>query len=197
MDHRDSLVRSLSDMGFEKDQVENVISGMHNSGVSKIDVDKVLGVLLGGDSPASRSGGRTQRSRSFDQGSPGRGSTQNNRATVASSKPSTKENQRNEENSLSIEISPGLFAQLLKGRQTWNAMHNGTSVSAACIICNATLQCCPEADYILCPDCNVVSPLTTDCDSRRRDSSTRNLHQDVANSMGVHVGAVGLGYKKE
>jgi len=193
----DSLVRSLSDMGFEKDQVENVVSDMYNSGVLKIDVDKVLVVLLGDGSPGSRSGGRTQCHRSFDQGSPGRGLARNNRGAVASSEPLAKENQRNEENPLSIEITPGMFAQLLKGRQTWNAMHNGTSVSAACIICNRILQCCPEADYVLCPDCNVVSPLTTNSGSRRRDSSDRNLHRDVANSMGVHVGFVGLGYKKE
>ena len=82
-------------------------------------------------------------------------------------------------------------------------MQNGTSVLAKCIICNVTLQCCPEADYVLCPDCNVVSPLTADCDNRRRDSSARNVHPGVATkscrrlSMCGHVGAVGLGYKKE
>jgi len=203
VDHKDSIVRSLSDMGFEKDQVENVISDMHNLGVSKIDVDKVLAAVLGGDSSGSRSGGRTQRSRGFDQGSPDRGSARNNRGNVASSKPSAKENQRNEENSHYIEISPGQFAQLLKGCQTWNAVHNGTAVSAACIPCNATLQCCPEADYVVCPDCNVVSPLTNDGGSGRKSSSARNLHQDVASkssrrlSMGGHVGTVGLGYKEE
>ena len=195
MDRRDSLVCSLLDMGFEKDQVENVISDMRNSGVAKIDVDNVLGVFWGGDMPGSRSGGRTQRSRCFGQDNPGRGLAQNNSGTVATSKP------QNEEKSLSIEITPGQFAQLLKGRQTWNAMQNGTSVSAKCIICNATLQCCPEADYVLCPDCNVVSPLTADCGSMRRDSSGRNVHQANKScrrlSMGGHVGAVGLGYKKE
>ena len=102
----------------------------------------------------------------------------------------------------SIEITPGQFAKLLKGRQTWNAMHNGTAVSASCIICTSTLQCCPEADYVLCPDCNVVSPLSSnDDDNHSRGSSS---HRDANRQESIrklstesdHVGAVGLGYKR-
>lgn len=50
---------------------------------------------------------------------------------IASSKTQTGETQqKNTDNALSIEITPGDFCPLLKGRQTWTAMKNGTSISA-------------------------------------------------------------------
>lgn len=97
-----------------------------------------------------------------------------------------KEVEKEEEDTCaSIEIAPGQFFKLLKGRDTWKAMKNGTAVSAACIICTVILQCCPKANCLLCPDCNVVSPLhTNEIDSERSGNASM-------------VGVVGLGYKKE
>lgn len=81
-----------------------------------------------------------------------------------------------------IEIAPGQEGLLLRGRQTWAAMHNGTAILVTCLVCNETLQCCPEADYFLCPDCDVVG----DCGGGRLLRSSRSS-----------IGAIGLGYKKK
>jgi len=197
---RDSLLCSLSDMGFDKGHVENVIDVMRNSGVKKIDLDSVLGTLLDNDannSCSARSEETNQRSRSWAHSTHQLVQPRMNRDTISTYNPSRRElttqddaNYENEDlsntsysNSLSIEITPGQYAQLLKGRQTWNAMHNGTAVSGPCSICNAVLQCCPEAEYVLCPDCDVVSPLRSGSSSRRRNMDT--------------VGPVGLGYKRK
>ena len=196
------LVDSIYEMGFEKDQIKNVIDDMHHSGVTKIDADNVLGKLLTGgggghDScssiPAPKSS-VSESSSTFSQSCSALGG--NNKDLSATTHAS------NDTTIGSIEITPGQFAKLLKGRQTWNAMHNGTAVSASCIICTSTLQCCPEADYVLCPDCNVVSPLSSnDDDNHSRGSSS---HRDANRQESIrklsmesdHVGAVGLGYKR-
>ena len=191
---------------------------MHNSGLTKIDIDSVLGVLLGGagvgpsttrrgDDRRSRSVGRIRglnNSREQQQTSNHRSATKgrinNQRTTLADDKEQVE--QFADEVLGSIEIIPGKFAKLLKGQQTWNAMHNGTAVSVGCIVCDVTLQCCPEADYVLCPDCNVVSPMPSKGTERRGPSARCLMKNETKTSnrrlsMGSHFGAVGLGYRKE
>jgi len=171
-----------------------------------------LGVLLSSDSP-----GPTRSARNLDKNGeveervgPGESSHSNR---VQSSQPE-QQNRSESEKPLSIEITRGQFARLLKGRQTWSAMHNGTALSAQCIICNGTLQCCPEADYVLCPECNVVSPLKAPVmddggmrnGEKRRSNSLRNAGKEdytrapaseERNSKDFFVGTVGLGYITE
>ena len=191
------LLDSISEMGFEKKQVEIVVKDMQRSG-SKLDVDTILGALLNGadssmeesprKSPKSSPTARSQSARWEDeQDERYARKMKENMSTSTSSlmkRGGQLDNSVKSDNSTTIEITPGQFAQLLKGRQTWNAMHNGTAVVAVCIICDTKLQCCPEADYVLCPDCNVVSPLSNG--GMRKGPSSRSRS----------MGAVGLGYKK-
>lgn len=180
------LIDSISEMGFGKDQIKKVINDLNDAGARKIDADGVLAKLLNGGGSSGSSPNRSAsegNSSKFSQSCSAIGNSSKNRHTVSTSKP-TDRHKETDTSIGSIEITPGQFAKLLKGRLTWNAMHNGTAVAASCIICTSTLQCCPEADYVLCPDCNVVSPINDDDDKRSRNRGSNN------------VGSVGLGYKK-
>jgi hypothetical protein len=69
---------------------------------------------------------------------------------------------------IEIEIAPGVFAPLRGGQETGDAIREGTCVKVNCFCCAAELLCIPDAQYVLCPDCDVVSPvdLPGKCDVR-------------------------------
>ena len=194
-----AIIDSISEMGFEKGQVKSTINDMQRSR-AKIDVDSVLTTLLSGGGDGSSP---TSQSSRYSHST---GEINNiTRQQKSSSRPKAYEDHDTESDETttigSIEITPGQFAKLLKGKQTWNALHNGTAISTPCIICTAILQCCPEADYVLCPDCNVVSSLQKDDIGNThppslRGSTTRSSDTNSRRSMGKCVGSVGLGYKK-
>ena len=198
------LVDSIYEMGFEKDQIKNVIDDMHQSGITKIDADNVLGKLLTGgnhDSCSSIPAPAGTLAKSKSSVSESSSTFSQSCSALGGGNSATTADASNNNTIGSIEITPGQFAKLLKGRETWNAMHNGTAVSASCIICTSTLQCCPEADYVLCPDCNVVSPLSSNDDANHSSSSraSSSHHRDANRQESInndHVGAVGLGYKR-
>jgi hypothetical protein len=77
----------------------------------------------------------------------------------------------------SIEISPGVQVRLRGADETWRAIEYDYYMPAECICCESTIFCIQDADYILCPDCRVVS--------RLEGSSSRGM------------GGVGLGFKYE
>jgi hypothetical protein len=76
-----------------------------------------------------------------------------------------------------LEISPGVHARLRGADETWNAIENDYYMPAECICCESTIFCIQDADYVLCPDCRVVS--------RMEGLSSRGM------------GGVGLGFKYE
>jgi hypothetical protein len=76
-----------------------------------------------------------------------------------------------------IEISPGVHVRLRGADETWKAIENDFYMPAECICCESTIFCIQNADYILCPDCRVVS--------RMEDLSSHGM------------GGVGLGFKYE
>jgi hypothetical protein len=82
-----------------------------------------------------------------------------------------------------IEISPGVHVPLRGADETWKAIANDFYMPAECICCESMLFCIQDADYVLCPDCRVVS--------RMEDPSSRGVG-DVG-----EVGGVGLGFKYE
>jgi hypothetical protein len=77
----------------------------------------------------------------------------------------------------SIEISPGVQVRLRGADETWKAIEHDYYMPSECICCESTIFCIQDADYVLCPDCRVVS--------RLEDSSSRGM------------GGVGLGFKYE
>jgi hypothetical protein len=76
-----------------------------------------------------------------------------------------------------IEISPGVEVRLRGADETWKAIENDYYMPAECICCESTIFCIQDADYVLCPDCRVVS--------RMEGLSSRGM------------GGVGLGFKYE
>jgi hypothetical protein len=82
-----------------------------------------------------------------------------------------------------IEISPGVHVRLRGADETWKAIANDFYMPAECICCESMIFCIQNADYVLCPDCRVVS--------RMEDPSSRGVG-DVSG-----VGGVGLGFKYE
>jgi hypothetical protein len=78
---------------------------------------------------------------------------------------------------LTIEISPGVHVRLRGASETWKAIENDYYMPAECICCESTIFCIQNADFVLCPDCRVVSRM--DGVSSRR------------------MGGVGLGFKYE
>jgi hypothetical protein len=76
-----------------------------------------------------------------------------------------------------IEISPGVQVRLRGADETWKAIENDYYMPAECICCESTIFCIQDADYVLCPDCRVVS--------RMEGLSSRGM------------GGVGLGFKYE
>ena len=81
----------------------------------------------------------------------------------------------------SMEISPGVQVRPMHGAdETWRAIENDYFMPAECMsicCCESTIFCIQDADYILCPDCRVVSRL------------------EGSSSQGM--GGVGLGFKYE
>ena len=79
-----------------------------------------------------------------------------------------------------IEISPGVHVRLRGADETWKAIANDFYMPAECICCESMIFCIQNADYILCPDCRVVSRM------------------ENPSPCGVgDVGGVGLGFKYE
>jgi hypothetical protein len=76
-----------------------------------------------------------------------------------------------------IEISPGVHVRLRGADETWKAVENDFYMPAECICCESTIFCIQNADYVLCPDCRVVSRM------------------EGLSSHGM--GGVGLGFKYE
>jgi hypothetical protein len=76
-----------------------------------------------------------------------------------------------------IEISPGVHVRLRGADETWKAIEQDYYMPAECLCCQATIFCIQNADFVLCPDCRVVS--------RMEGSSSQGM------------GGVGLGFKYE
>lgn len=57
-----------------------------------------------------------------------------------------------------IEIAPGEYMPLRGSVETMDAVNNGSATQVACLACGIELQCVPDADLVICPDCRVLSP---------------------------------------
>ena len=65
---------------------------------------------------------------------------------------------------LQIEVSPGFYSPLRGSNETWDAISRGHITRVDCFSCATPLVCIADAEYVLCPDCRVVSPTcVADC----------------------------------
>jgi hypothetical protein len=81
---------------------------------------------------------------------------------------------------IEVEIMPGVFAPLRGSEETWRAVKAGNIEIVVCICCCNRIQCIADAEYILCPECRVVSPVGNRC----RGSPASGQHK----SRGVGLG---------
>ena len=91
-----------------------------------------------------------------------------------------------------IEIAPGLRVRLRGAEETMNAIASDRLATEFCTCCQELLHCVRDADYVLCPNCKVVSPLTENAYSGQQ----QYRHEG---GVGQHhgVGSVGLGMKHD
>jgi hypothetical protein len=78
-----------------------------------------------------------------------------------------------------VEISPGVHERLRGADETLNAVKLDFYMPTECFCCSLTIFCIQDAEYILCPDCRVVSPVPGDVGD------------------GLNSGGVGLGFTME
>jgi hypothetical protein len=83
-----------------------------------------------------------------------------------------------------LEIAPSVFAPVRGSDETWNAIERGFSSNVECFVCPASLIFIADADYVLCPDCRVVS--RTGAEESKMPASSCVFYQE-------HRGGVGLG----
>jgi len=58
-----------------------------------------------------------------------------------------------------IEVAPGQFLNLRGAQETWQAVNDDFFLPCSCVICDQTIFCIADADYVLCPVCRVVNPV--------------------------------------
>jgi hypothetical protein len=61
---------------------------------------------------------------------------------------------------LQVEIAPGVFASVRGANETWAAVEEGNVEHSECICCSMRLVCIADAEYVLCPECRVVIPMS-------------------------------------
>jgi hypothetical protein len=58
-----------------------------------------------------------------------------------------------------IEVVPGQYMQLRGAQETWKVIQYDEYIPCECVSCDLTLFCIQDATYVLCPTCQVISPL--------------------------------------
>jgi len=76
-----------------------------------------------------------------------------------------------------IEVSPGEYLRFRGADETWRAIEQDFYMPCECCCCVLTIFCIQDADFVLCPECRVVSPM--------------------ADGALCGEGGVGLGFKME
>jgi hypothetical protein len=75
-----------------------------------------------------------------------------------------------------IEISSGEYLRFRGADETWRAIEQDFYMPCECCCCVLTIFCIQDADFVLCPECRVVSPMA---------------------GMSCEEGGVGLGFTME
>lgn len=58
-----------------------------------------------------------------------------------------------------MEIAPNVRVAVRSSQESYKAVQSGDYTVATCFACTSTIVCVNDAAYVLCPDCQVVSPL--------------------------------------
>lgn len=66
-----------------------------------------------------------------------------------------------------IEVTPGHSAPVRSSQETIQALERGYAEVLSCMVCENALAVVADCQYVLCPDCRVVFPMTLDTGSAR------------------------------
>ena len=58
-----------------------------------------------------------------------------------------------------VEVAPGVHVRLRGADETWRSIENDFYMPTQCLPCGLTVFCIQDADFVICPDCRVVSPM--------------------------------------
>jgi hypothetical protein len=98
------------------------------------------------------------------------------------------------EESLQVEVTPGFFSPLRGSKETLAAISRGHSTNVSCFGCDTPLVCIADAEYVICPDCKVVSPTKRTMGDRKLPPKASFGLPEVPLMTG---GVVGLGLRAE
>lgn len=81
-----------------------------------------------------------------------------------------------------VEVTPGQFVPLRGSEETMLALENGQVTSVTCIFCNIDLVVHAAASMIICPDCEMISPLGVDVDKTSLGLGLRRESLELSSS---------------
>jgi hypothetical protein len=64
-----------------------------------------------------------------------------------------------EEDRILVEVMPGTFVPLRGSAETWAAVQSGHITRTTCFSCTTRLVCIDDADMVMCPACQLISPV--------------------------------------
>jgi hypothetical protein len=64
-----------------------------------------------------------------------------------------------EEDRTLVEVMPGTFVPLRGSAETWEAVQSGHITRTTCFSCMTRLVCIDDADMVMCPECQLISPV--------------------------------------
>lgn len=59
---------------------------------------------------------------------------------------------------MQIEVSPGVSMPFRGSEETWEAIALNRIVRTSCLGCSIQLYCVEDAELVVCPDCQTMSP---------------------------------------
>jgi hypothetical protein len=83
-----------------------------------------------------------------------------NAASGGSESESVSSSDDEHEETLMLEVAPGLEVKLRGSSETRRAIKNWKIIQVQCLECSVQLHCIEDAEFLLCPHCRCVSPLS-------------------------------------
>lgn len=98
-----------------------------------------------------------------------------------------------------IEITPGVYERLRGSEETLRAIESGHVTICDCLICNSCLVTIGDAEFVLCPDCKVVSPIVLSDNDSSHEHTKRHYGRELEEpdvrggvGLGVHASTCGM-----
>ena len=98
-----------------------------------------------------------------------------------------------------IEITPGVYERLRGSEETLRAIEAGRVTICDCLVCNSCLVTIGDAEFVLCPDCKVVSPIVLSDNDSSHEHTKRHYGREMEEpdvrggvGLGVHAATCGM-----